>query len=470
MNTSLVSASRTRAAAQPQRPVDLVLLAVVVGLVVLGLMMAYSSTFVQIKPTDGQLGSEPFRRQVFWAGVGLVVMFAISRIDYGVLRRFALPVMAVTVILLILVLLTPKINGARRWLADGSFQPSELAKLAIVIYGAAWLASRRGQLGSLVTGLIPFSLITGLTAVLILVQPDFGTTSVVVASGFAMLFLAGASIKYFAAVAAAGVALYPLALEVFKHAAERVANFAASSDPNYWQKHVPQAKIAFALGSWFGTGLGTSYQKLTYLPLPHTDSILAVLGEELGLLGLLLTLALFALLAWRCLAIGRSADSHFGAYLAGGVMVWLVFQLCVNAMSLMEMIPFTGIPVPFLSVGGSSLVAVLAACGMVLSVSRGSRVLSQSEPVEGARGRGFARTSRGSEVESDALGRRDGGPRASRADNPGGAKTYCDAPVLVGRDIRPRRESTRQRAGSRDDRGVVRRGSGRYGGGPRSTG
>lgn len=459
-----------RAVTEGPRPMDRPLLVVILGLVTLGLIMAYSSTIGYIRPATGEIASRFFVSQVGAAALGLFVMFGISRIDYALLRRFALPFMAVTLLLLVAVLFTPSRNGARRWFGEGSFQPSELAKTAIVIYGATWLASRRDQLHSFFSGLLPFGLITGSAAVLIVVEPDFGTTAVVVSVAFVMFFLAGASLKHFLVVGGSGIALYPLALQLFPHAASRVKDFAATTDPTYWQNHVPQAKIAFALGNFFGTGLGSSYQKQGFLPLPHTDSIMAVLGEELGLLGLVLTLTLFGLLAWRCLVIGRRSDSHFGAYLAGGVMMWMIVQASVNMLSLMEVIPFTGIPVPFLSVGGSSLVSVLAACGFVLSVSRGSAIMANPQTDEQRAPGAFARTSRGIQGAIDSVGRRDRGTRPARVNNPRRVKANSDVPVLVGRDIRTRRENTGRRAAPGADRGAVRGRSGRYGGGSRPTG
>ncbi len=472
MSISLASpfgkARRAETGAGPL-PMDRTLLLVILGLVTLGLVMAFSSTIAYIVPGSGQIASRFFTSQVQAAALGLVLMFVISRIDYAILRKFALPVMVFTLILLVAVLFSPPLNGARRWLGGGSLQPSELAKTAVVVYGAAWLASRRDQLQSFFTGLLPFGLIVGMAAVLVFVEPDFGTTAVIVAVSFVMFFLAGASLKHFLVVGGCGVALYPIALTVFKHAGDRVRDFAATGDPNYWQNHVPQAKIGFALGHWFGIGLGNSYQR-GFLPLPHTDSIMAVLGEELGLLGLLLTLALFGLLAWRCLVIGRRADSHFGAYLSGGVMMWLIVQLSINCLSLMEVIPFTGIPVPFLSVGGSSLVSVLVACGIVLSVSRGSRIIARTQSSEDGAPRAFVRTSRGGQGASDTVSRRDSGPRAPRVNKPRRATANSDVPVLVGRDVRTRREPTARRGAARNDRGAVRGQSGRYGGGTRSTG
>lgn len=469
MNTTALPATgrmRHRADDLPL-PMDRTLLFIVLGMLVLGLVMAFSSTLFYLDETSGTLVSQQFMNQLFAAGIGLAGMLVISRVDYAIWRRFALPIMAVVLLLLVAVLFTQKTLGASRWLFDRRFQPSELAKGAMVIYGATWLASRRDQLGSFLTGLLPFGLIVGITALLIIVEPDFGTTSVVVAISVMMFFLAGASLKHFLAVGATagvtGALAYPVLMSLFPHAAARVANFAQSTDPNYWQNHVPQAKIAFALGHFFGSGLGSSSQKQGFLPLPQTDSILAVLGEELGLLGLILTLALFALFAWRCLAIARSADSHFGAFICVGVMTWLVVQLCINALSLMEVIPFTGIPVPFLSIGGTSLVSVMAACGLVLSVSRGSRRLAMAPARAASRVRAQARPTRGDQGEGDALSRGNGRTRAPRTNRAVSVTTNADVPVLVGRDIRVRRTTTSTRGGA------VRREPKRNGGGARPT-
>ncbi len=338
--------------------------------------MAYSTTFFWSQVQEGN-PLAIFSKQLLYAGLGLVAFAIFGRLDYGLFRRFAVWVMAGCLLLLVgVILFGDDVFGARRTLLNGSVQPSELVKLGVIVYAAAWLASRRDQVQSVSNGLVPFGVIVGVVSFLIVVQPDLSTTAVIVIVALAMFFMAGASWRQLGLVALIAVLAFLVLITIVPHATVRVNEFLKVwRAPNEMDYHIRQTLITLGGGGLFGNGIGASGQKFGYLPTPHTDSVMAVLGDEMGLLGLVMTLALFVLFAWRGLHIAHTADTAFGSFIVIGVVIWVIGQMLLNVMAIMAMIPFTGVPVPFLSVGGSSLVSLLIACGVVISVARGSRIL-----------------------------------------------------------------------------------------------
>jgi cell division protein FtsW len=362
---------------------DYILLLSVAALLLIGLMMVYSTTFDwSFAETANPLSF--FLRQTMWVALGLVGMVTLAHIDYMWWRRLAVPLMGIALVLLVLVLAFGSVNfGAQRTFLNGSMQPSEPAKLAIIIYIAAWLSSKGEKVRQVTYGLIPFAVLIGIVAGLIVLQPDFGTAILIVLTAGAMFFIAGADLLQVGlGCIISGVTFYALIINS-GHGAERLNKYVqAWSDPESVSHHVHQALVALGSGGLFGRGLGASYQKFGYLPAPHTDSVFAVLGEELGLAGCLIIVALFALLTQRGFKIALAARDPFGAVLAAGLTCWLVFQACINVAVVTGLIPFTGIPLPFLSFGGSAMVSSLAAVGLLLSVSRGSQVavVSRDQP------------------------------------------------------------------------------------------
>ena len=356
-------------------PLDYPLLLGVVALLLLGLVMVFSaSQFAQ----PGDPGYY-FRHQLMWALVGCAALLVTSRVDYHLWRRFALPAMGLALLLLALVLVMGHtIYGAQRWLSLGffSFQPSELTKFALVIYIAGWLVRMGDEVRTFRSGLLPFAAITGIILGLVLLQNDMGTSLVIGALALAMFFAAGANLLQLVPTIGLGVlgfwivaAATPFRrarLEAFLHPLPPGCSYAGSYQ-------VCQGLISLGSGGLFGRGLGDSVQKAGYLPNPFTDSIFAITGEELGLLGCTALLALFALLAFRGLRIGRRAPDAYGALLACGITCWLVAQAAINIGSVVDAIPFTGVPLPFVSFGGSSLVMSLAAVGVLLNISRRAR-------------------------------------------------------------------------------------------------
>jgi cell division protein FtsW len=354
--------------------IDYVLLLTVAALLFIGLMMVYSTTFDWSYAETGNPITF-LMRQALWVVLGLVLMAVLSRVDYLWWRRLAVPVMGVSLVLLVLVLGFGSVRfGAQRTFLNGSVQPSEPAKLAVVIYIAAWLSSKGEKIRQMTYGLVPFSVLIGVIAGLIVLQPDFSTAVLVVLTAIAMFFIAGADLLQVGLGCLVGGGTFYLLIINSLHGSQRLDDYLATwSDPELVSYHVRQALVALGSGGLFGRGLGAGYQKFGYLPAPHTDSVFAVVGEELGLAGCLIVVALFALLAQRGFKIALEAREPFGAVLAVGVTCWLVFQAFINVAVMTATIPFTGIPLPFLSLGGSAMMSSLAAVGLLLSVSRGSR-------------------------------------------------------------------------------------------------
>ena len=446
--------------------VDWVLVAAMALLTVLGLIMTYSTTFLWAYTADGSPLAK-LARQVFSAVLGLAAFVVFSRLDYQILRRWSVPIMLVCLIVLAVVYFAGDVRfNARRTLMDGSVQPSEFAKICILVYAATWLASRRAQVQSIANGLVPFGVIIGIGAGLIALQPDLSTTGVIVLAAAAMFFVAGASLPQIILVFLVASAAFLLMVSWFPHATGRMDDFikAIGNPPENAHWHIRQALIAFAEGGLFGEGWGASYQKYGLLPTPHTDSVFAVLAEEMGWFGVVATLSLFALLAYRAFRIARRADTAFGAFLAIGLISWIMAQTLVNIMAMTALLPLPGVPVPFLSLGGSSLVSVMAACGILVSISRGTRLEVSGEDAGdgGASGSGG-----GVGRASSTIRRRNSRSRvagANRAENP----EADDATEIIGRDVqfdaRITRGSGAAGSGAGSGRaGVVRRGAGRYG-------
>lgn len=398
---------------------DVYLLLVVAALLAFGLLMVYSTTFDWSYLEYGS-PVRIFLRQVRSLGFGFVVMLVLWRMDYRMLRdrRIALGIMlAVIVALGVLLLLSNNtIFNAQRSYFQGSVQPGEAAKLAVIIYFAAWLASRQGQLKRIGYGLIPFSILIGLVGGLIVLQPDLSTAFIIVLTAWTMFFVAGANIVQIGvAGAGAGFVAWMLTTQ-FDYARERMmAHVDAMKDLTQASWHVQQTIIAFTAPgarpgnsfspNWFGIGLGQSRQKFGFLPAAHTDSIFAIIGEELGLFGCLVVVGLFVLYVWRAFKIASEAQDSFGALLAAGIGAWIAYEALLNIAVMTAVIPFTGVPLPFISYGGSSLVTVLAGVGILMSISRRGtsperRVANRYDMAQEApRTRRFARVGRRGSID-----------------------------------------------------------------------
>jgi cell division protein FtsW len=302
------------------------------------------------------------------------------RTDYRRLEKFVLPFLGLSVLLLVLVLLPGlgvSVNGSRRWLRLGplSFQPAELAKLALVVYLAAFLARKRDELGEFWRGMVPPLAVGGTLAALVLAQPDLGSCLTLLVLTVGLLFLAGAPTRSLALLVGPALSLAALAVWLAPYRMRRVFAFLDPwQDPRGSGFQIIQSWLALGGGGLTGRGIGESKQKLFYLPEAHTDFIFAVLGEELGFLGAAAVVVLFAVLVWRGLRIGIRAADPFGAYLALGITVLVATQTLVNLGVVTGMLPTKGLPLPFLSFGGSALLMTMLATGMLLNISQDARV------------------------------------------------------------------------------------------------
>lgn len=353
---------------------DPYLLTVISGLLAIGLMMVYSTTFDWSYQTYGS-DSVIFMQHVRNMIIGLIIMGLLIFIDYRVWRRFAVWLLLVVIGMLVAVLIFGDYTfGARRALINGSFQPGEAAELVIVIYMAAWLSSRRTRIRSLTYGLIPFIVLVGIVGGLVMVQPDISTAAMIFITSGIMFYLAGADMKQLVGAAIiVGVSGYVVAqLGLLpSYAADRVDSY-LSGVSNLTQAHyqVQQAVIAFLNGGWTGVGLGEGRQKFGFLPAPHTDSIFAVIGEELGVIGAMVVVLLYVGFVIRGFRVSRRAVDGFGALLGAGLTVWVVTKALINIAVMTAVVPPTGAPLPFISFGGSSLVTLLAGTGLLLSIAR----------------------------------------------------------------------------------------------------
>jgi cell division protein FtsW len=353
---------------------DLVLAVVVLALTLLGIAMVFSASGMRALDALGDpryfLGW-----QSLWALIGLAGMVIATRIDYHRYRSLALPLLVVAIVLLALVLIPAigtNVNGASRWLRVGpvGLQPAEFAKLALILYLAAWLGGRRDRIASpgVMIGVLG---VTGILTGLIFLEPDLGTAIVIGTIALVMYFAAGARLGVFAAFGSLAVVLALAAAMTSEYRLQRILTFLDPwKDPRDSGYQAIQSLYGLALGGLFGEGLGAGREKFGYLPFPYTDSIFAILGDELGLAGTLFVIVLFLVLGYRGVRIALRAPDAMGALLATGITTWLVFQAWVNMAVVASLLPMTGITLPFISYGGSSLCVGLISVGILLNVGR----------------------------------------------------------------------------------------------------
>ena len=353
--------------------VDAWLLIIVLTLLCIGIIMVYSASAFQAARYQGD-ASYYFQRELMWTILGLVAMLLTLRVDYRHWRRFSLVGMLIILPLLVIVLkFGVNVYGASRWLALGSFfsfEPSELTKLVLALYIADWLARKGSQVGTFLYGLAPFIILVGIVLGLVLLENDLGTAIIIAGFATVMFFTAGANIAQFLlAMACGGLIFLKEAFSSYRY--YRMAGFLNPfKDVTGINLQLYQALLAFGSGGWFGLGLGASRQKTGYLPFPYTDSIFPILGEELGFIGCAVIVILFLFLAFRGFRLARRTPDLYGALLATGITTWLVLQAMINIGANTGTIPYTGVPLPFISFGGSSLVVSLAAVGVLLNISR----------------------------------------------------------------------------------------------------
>ena len=382
MGTGTIVKDRTYKAARkrekvaaPPRGFDIPLLLTIVALLVFGLVMLYSASW------DFSLGAygDPMKmltRQVLWMVMGVFSAAILARFDYHHWRKLVLLAMAITIVLLIGVLLLSEIRfNAKRAFIDGSVQPSELAKLVSIIYLAVWMFSKRQSLQNIQLGLIPLGMILGIVGGLIYLQPDLSAAGTVLILGGLLFFLAGGDLKQISVLLIAALLMGWLVVKASPTGAERVSDFINGiKDPTQASYHVRRSFEAIVNGGFFGTGIGRGVTKLLGLPVPPTDSIFAVVAEELGLIGSVVLIGLYSALVWRGMVIARRAPDMLGTLLASGMALWIGLEALINMAVMVGIMPFAGNALPFVSAGGSNLVVSLAAIGILLNISRQSGV------------------------------------------------------------------------------------------------
>lgn len=353
---------------------DSTLFAVTVALLGFGLVMVWSASSALAQEQHGN-AYHFLIKQVLWACLGFTVMVAAMRLDYRRLRQPAVVYGAVlsTTLLLIAVLFLSPVNDVHRWLRLGelSFQPAELAKLSLILFLAYHLERRGDRVNEFLPSLFPVVLLVGWYGFLIFIQPDLGSAATLVLVGCVMLYLAGVRLRYFAALTLLGLPLLYQAVMVAAYRRDRIEAFLNPwSDARGSGYQIIQSLIAVGTGGVAGLGLMEGRQKLFYLPYPYSDFIYAVIGEELGLLGAGAVVCAFLLFLWRGVRAASRAPDAFGTYLAAGLTLSIVLQALINMSVVLGLLPTKGIPLPFVSTGGSSLVLTLLAVGLVLNVSQ----------------------------------------------------------------------------------------------------
>jgi len=357
---------------------DLILIIVTLSLLAVGLTMVYSASAIwaEYKFDDSFFFA---KRQMLFAGVGIAAMFFIMNVDYWTWRTWAKVIIIICFVLLLLVLI-PGVgnvrNGSRSWIGVGAFsvQPSEFMKLAMIAFLAKYLSERQKLITSFTKGLVPSLGLVFLAFGLIMLQPDLGTGTVMVGTCVVMIFISGARIRHFVFLGLLGVAGFVALVLSAPYRIKRITSFLDPwEDPLGSGFQIIQSLYAIGPGGLFGLGLGQSRQKFFYLPEPQTDFIFAILSEELGFIGGSFVILLFALLLWRGIRIALGAPDLYGSFLAVGIVAMIAIQVMINIGVVTGLMPVTGITLPFLSYGGSSLTLMLMAIGVLLNVSRYSR-------------------------------------------------------------------------------------------------
>ncbi len=363
---------------------DKPMLAAVLLLLAIGSLMVFSATFDWSNETYGTATGffvQEHLRNVL-AGCACMTFFAF--VDYRTWKRFSFWLLLFTIVSLVAVAIFGEDRfGARRAFSAGRFQPSELAEFSIVVFLSAWLGSEKTRVRSFLFGLLPFMAVVAVIAYPIYQQPDLSSATIVILTAGFIFFVAGANMAHLAAVGGIAITTGLIVIERWPYAQQRIATFFAGlSDVTLIEYQTQQAITAFLRGGWFGVGPGQSQQKFGALPAPHTDSIFAVIGEEWGVLGASVVVALFIFFAFRGFRIARMARDSFGALLCVGFTSWVIIQALMNIAVMTGAMPSTGVPLPFISFGGSSLIVVMIGIGLMQSVHR---MAVLPNPAEGQR-------------------------------------------------------------------------------------
>lgn len=347
------------------------------ALLIFGLIVLASASSVM--GFQKQLGDSYYyikHQLIYGVFIGAIAFFVMSKIDYHYWKKYAFPIILISIILLFLVLtgLGQNYLGAKRWINLGglNFQPSELIKLTFLIYLAVWLENRAKKMEDFSYNFLPFIVMISFLVFMIAgVQKDLGTMIVIAVIALSVYFVAGAPWKHLIWMGMGGLGLFFLMVKIAPYRANRLMVFLNPElDPQGIGYHINQALLAIGSGGFFGLGLGHSRQKYNYLPEPAGDSIFAIIGEELGFIFALLLIVLFVSFLWQGIKVARQAPDSFGRLVAVGIVTWVTFQALVNIAAMLSLVPLTGIPLPFISYGSTSLVMLLGAMGLLINISK----------------------------------------------------------------------------------------------------
>lgn len=359
-----------------KRGPDYILLGTIILLVGVGLVALLSASSIESQEDLGNVYSYLFHQVKFGLAAGIFLAFVCYKVDYKKWRAFSFPLLVLSIFLMVLVFI-PDISyesgGAKRWISvyGISIQPAEFLKLGFIIYLAAWLDKRKNVLKKWSTGFVPFVAIISAVGVLIILQPDVGTLGVITMAAAVMYFIAGANFVQMSAIISLGIGLLLLLIRIAPYRLERLIAFLdPAKDPLGISYQINQALLAVGSGGLLGVGIGKSLQKYYFLPEPMKDSIFAIWAEESGFVGSALLLLLFVVFAFRGLKIAKNAEDRFGRLLASGITSWIILQVFVNIGSMLALTPLTGIPLPFISFGGSAMAASLGGAGILLNISK----------------------------------------------------------------------------------------------------
>jgi len=380
-NSKFVIQNYKKLGKKETKQIDKTLLSIILMLSVFGLMMISSASVLYSQTRFNDPNYFLSHQFIYGFLPGILVLYIFSRIDYHFWRKFAVPFFIISIVALILVFIPQigkNIYGASRWINLGpiSFQPSEMAKLSIILYLAAWLTSK-GKEGvrDIYEGMLPFLGILAVMSFLIIKQPDTGTLAVVILISVVMFFISGANLSHIWGIFLGGSVILAGLIAVAPYRLNRILVFLnPEHDPQGVGYQITQALLAVGSGGVLGVGLGHSRQKFNYLPEPVGDSIFAIVGEELGMIGAVIVVILFIFFALRGLKIAKNAPDDFGKIMAVGIVGWVIFQAFVNISAILAIIPLTGIPLPFISYGGTSFVFLMVGMGILLNISKQSKI------------------------------------------------------------------------------------------------
>ena len=360
---------------------DYWMLLAIAGLIIIGLLTVFSTTYDIGLQWKGD-SSYYIRRQFLALILGLIGFVVVMAFDYHFFRRLSVILLLISLAGIIATLYFGEASlGAQRGLLGGSYQPAEVAKLATILYISHWLSSKGDRIKMVTYGLVPFSLIVGVVCGLIVQEPDLSTAALIAFVSFTLFFVAGADWRQFLFAIIIGGAVFAMLVAFFPHAAYRWELYRQGlNNPAEAGYQIAQTLAALGRGGWGGVGAGNSVQKFIPLPAAHTDGAFAILAEEFGFIGSMALMAIMGLLVWRGFLSATRARDGYGALLAIGITCWLGYQFMLNVAVITAVIPFTGMPLPFISYGGSAFAVSIVGAGILLNISRDASFARRPQP------------------------------------------------------------------------------------------